>query len=437
MRVFLGAVIAAVLFSLGPFASLNLPSAEAASGEEQRFLAFTSGAPGVNQGVRADVARAGGQVLDEVRVRSGLEFMVVRVPGAAVAGLARRGGVIEVAPEVAPEALGDPLPWGIDRIDSECVWGVTADCLAGIGPSGRAVVLASGALTGAGAVVAVTDTGVDLDHPDLGNLAGQPHADCTQDGVECSTGDGKGDDTDGHGTHVAGTVGATANGSQVIGVAPGAAILSVKCLAPSTFFSCLRAVRYAAGLDSNGVEVSNPRAPVVNMSWGWDKRLEKQCPSCVQTIRSIMEEAWKRGLVLVAAAGNSGNVKGSGDNVGYPGRVEVVMAVAATDRNDKRASFSSTGPSVDLAAPGVGILSTTMGGGTGTMSGTSMASPHVAGTAALVVASGIGDSNRDGRINDEVRGRIEATADPLGAASNYGRGLVDAQQSATEIEIRP
>ena len=245
-----------------------------------------------------------------------------------------------------------------------------------------------------------------------------------------------GGDTDGHGTHVAGIVGAMHNDAQTIGVSPQASLLSVKCLSPSTFYSCLRAVRYAAGLDQNGVEVSpTPRAKVVNMSWGWDKTIESQCPSCVETITTVMNEAWGRGLVLVAAAGNSGNRRGSGDNVGYPGRVGNVIAVAATERNDRRASFSSTGPAVDLAAPGVGIVSSYLGGGTASLSGTSMASPHVAGVAALVISSGRTDGT-----NTAVRHQLETTADDLGASgidSHYGKGLADAQEAATGMVTTP
>ena len=355
------------------------------NGPPVRFLVFTSGDPGVNQAVKDAVAKAGGKTVDDVRVEAGLHLLVVSVPGEAAQGLAGTPGVREVSREVSPEALHDPLPWGVDRIEGECVWGDTGNCQTGIG-SARSVHLA-GTIAGGGVVVAITDTGVDLNHSDLGaNTAGQPHADCTADGQECTPG---GADTNGHGTHVAGTVAAAHNDALVVGVSPQAHLLSVKCLSPSTFWSCLRAVRYAGGLDSNGNVVNDPLAKVVNMSWGWKKGLDKQCPSCVTAINTIMEEAWARGLLLVASAGNSGVCGGKTDTVGYPARLDKPIAVAATTTDDKSPCWSSTGPSLDLAAPGVNILSTKLGGGTTTMSGTSMSAPHVSGVGALVLSKNV------------------------------------------------
>jgi hypothetical protein len=133
---------------------------------------------------------------------------------------------------------------------------------------------------------------------------------------------------------------------------------------------------------------------------------------------------------LVASAGNSGNPPGKGDNISYPAAYDSVIAVAATEQSDKRASWSSTGSELELAAPGVDIYSTYKGGGYATLSGTSMASPHVAGTAALVWAKNPTWSN------DAVRTQLQNTADDLGAIgwdSKYGYGLVDAA-GAAEVE---
>ena len=134
-------------------------------------------------------------------------------------------------------------------------------------------------------------------------------------------------------------------------------------------------------------------------------------------------------MTLVGAAGNDGRWNGRGDNVIYPARYNNVIAVAATDSNDNRASFSSTGPDVELAAPGVNILSTLPGGTYGYKMGTSMACPHVTGTAALVIAS-------DPLLsNDQVRQILRDTADYLGDPYKYGYGLVDADGAAPPTEI--
>jgi len=140
--------------------------------------------------------------------------------------------------------------------------------------------------------------------------------------------------------------------------------------------------------------------------------------------------AYDAGILLVGAAGNDGNWLGLGDNVIYPARYDNVIAVAATDSSDKRASWSSTGPDVELAAPGVSIYSTYWDDTYATLSGTSMACPHVSGTAALVIAS-------ESLSNDEVRLRLQQTADDLGATSQYGHGLVDADEAAPPTGNQP
>ncbi|MDO8690178.1 MAG: S8 family serine peptidase, partial [Dehalococcoidia bacterium] len=128
------------------------------------------------------------------------------------------------------------------------------------------------------------------------------------------------------------------------------------------------------------------------------------------------------GVLIIGAAGNSGNARGKGNNVIYPAAYASVVAVAATDKSDKRAYFSSTGPAVELAAPGVSIQSTWLNNGYNTISGTSMATPHVTGAAALVFASG------KATTAVAVRNLLDSTAKDLGTPgrdSQYGYGLVN------------
>lgn len=301
-------------------------------------------------------------------------------------------------PPVPPPV--ETLPWGVDRIDADLVWDQNRD-----------LVLDPGANAGKGVKVAVLDTGIDLDHPDLqANIKG---------GINTIHPRKSPDDDNGHGTHVAGIIAAADNTVGVIGTAPKAWLYAVKVLdrRGSGYISDI-----IEGLDwciRNGMQI-------VNMSFG--------TATDVPSLHEALVAAYNSGLVLVAAAGNGGP---QDDTVLYPARYEEVIAVSAVDGTDSIASWSSRGPEVELAAPGVDIYSTFRSGTYRVLSGTSMASPHVAGTAALAIASGITDANDNGRINDEVRERLRLTADDLGEPAKddlYGYGLVDAEEAATGTE---
>jgi subtilisin family serine protease len=132
--------------------------------------------------------------------------------------------------------------------------------------------------------------------------------------------------------------------------------------------------------------------------------------------------------LLIAAAGNDGDEGEDypGGNVDYPARYSSVIAVAATDINDGRPAWSSYGPEVELAAPGVGVKSTWLDDGYATLDGTSMATPHVTGTAALILAK------NPTLTNEDVRNILKTTAEDLGAEGfdiYYGYGLVDAEEA--------
>jgi subtilisin len=257
---------------------------------------------------------------------------------------------------------------------------------------------------GTGVKVAIIDTGIDYTHPDLiDNYAG---------GYDFVNNDPYPLDDNGHGTHCAGIVAAEDNEIGVVGVAPEAVLYAVKVLDSSGsgyFTDIIAGIQWAIENDMQ----------VISMSLGADigsASLEEAC-----------NNAYTSGIVVVAAAGNDYTRRGrwESDTVDYPARYDSVIAVGATDQADERASFSSTGHDVELAAPGVNIYST-VPGEYDTKSGTSMACPHVAGTAALVIASGITD-------NTDVRVRLQQTADDLGATGLdtwYGYGLVDAEEAA-------
>jgi len=316
------------------------------------------------------------------------------VPEAAIQGLSRNPRVTIIEPDIAVYATDGELDdtWGVKHIGA----GTVHDA----GNKGAAV------------KIAIIDSGIDYTHPDLSaNYVG---------GYDFVNDDLDPMDDYGHGTHVAGTVAAADNGFGVVGAAPEAEIYALKVLdsnGSGYYRDVIAALQWAV---DNGIQITNN-------SYGSSLAPES-------TVEAAFDAAYAAGVLHVAAAGNSGNPPGKGDNVEYPARWESVIAVAATDQSDSRAKFSCTGSAVELSAPGVQVNSTLLGGGYGEGSGTSMASPHVAGTAALVIAAGITANN------DELRQRLVDTAYDLGVPgldAKYGYGLVDAVAAAAGVSPPP
>jgi major intracellular serine protease len=230
-------------------------------------------------------------------------------------------------------------------------------------------------LYGKGVVVAVIDTGVDYYHPDLmGQVIG---------GKDFT---GKGDyiDRNGHGTHVAGTIAASNKGTGIVGVAPEAKILALKALDDdgSGYMSwTVDAIRYAI----------TQQVDVINLSLGGP-----HTPDLQRAVR----EAVAAGIIVVAAAGNEGDGNEATEELSYPGAYTEVIQVGAVDYNGALAYFSNTNKEVDILGPGVEILSTYPGGKYARLDGTSMATPHVAGAAALIKSALPEDYKRDTDILD-------------------------------------
>jgi subtilisin len=251
--------------------------------------------------------------------------------------------------------------------------------------------------------VAVIDTGIDLDHPDLNvNVAG---------GRNCVSPVLPPEDGHGHGTHVAGTIGALDNGTGVVGVAPGARVWPVKVLSDG-----------GVGLTSwvvCGIDYVASRASeieVANMSLGGAGEDDGNCGNTIGDAQhQAICRAVNAGVTVVVAAGNDHQDAADSSPASYD-EVITVSALAdfngqpggggaptcRTDQDDTFADFSNYGADVDLIAPGVCILSTSMLGGYATLSGTSMASPHVAGGAALYTAT------NPGATPAQVKGALQA-----------------------------
>ena len=279
-----------------------------------------------------------------------------------------------VEPDGTVTTTAQVLPWGIDRIDADI-----SSTLAGNG---------SGAVSNVN--VYIIDTGVDTSHADLNvvghvNFAGGPNKDCN-----------------GHGTHVAGTASARDNASDVVGAAPGAPITGVKvlgCGGSGTTSGVIKGVDWVA---------ANAKKPAVaNMSLGG---------GASTALDDAVKNAANSGVFFVVAAGNSG-ADACNSSPARAGTHNGVLTIAATDAADQEPSWSNYGTCVDLWAPGVSILSTKRGGGTTTMSGTSMASPHAAGTGALYLSGNTGASAAT------VENALKTQAVSTGTTSKDGRAI--------------
>lgn len=293
--------------------------------------------------------------------------------------------------ENQPSILAETVPAGVAQIKAPAGW-----------PSSQ----------GQGVRVAVVDTGIDYNHTDLkANYKG---------GVSFVPGATTPLDDHGHGTHCAGTIAATINGAGVVGVAPSASLYAVKVLDSSGNGAYSQII---SGIDWC---VQN-KMHIVSMSLGGS--------GGSTALQSICNTAWTKGLLLVAAAGNSGApTPPATSTVGYPGKYQNVIAVSAIDTANALASFSSRGPEVDLCAPGVNVLSTTKGGGYGNMSGTSMACPHVSGAAAVVWGA-----HRFG-TNEQIWNLLAYYVDNLGAPgwdANFGYGRVNVDLAALAFAPAP
>jgi subtilisin family serine protease len=317
-------------------------------GGGQRFIVV------LHDGVDVDTVIAEhGASADHV-YKSALNGFAGALGVAAASALAEDPRVKSIEPDGEIKAIGQITPWGVTRVNAP-----SSSTHAGDG---------SGAFVNVG--IAIIDTGVGP-HPDL-NIGG---------GVTFVSGKPTYSDLNGHGTHVAGTAAAIDNGTGVVGVAPGAKLWSVRVLGANGSGTTSGVI---GGIDWVSTNASLKGIKVANMSLGGG-------------VSSALDAAVSRsiaaGVTYCIAAGNSGvDVKDSS-----PARVAEAITVAASGTSDVNnpdnnyfaswSNWSANPDAVDLIAPGVNILSTWNNGGTNTISGTSMATPHCTGGAALFIAS--------------------------------------------------
>ena len=366
---------------------LLLPSFSTASDEWQEFfntqLPKNSQAPGrYIVMMKEDTNYTTESVLQNAGVTSDTVFEKIKgfassLTEAQITMLRRDPRVAFIEPDYQVQAFAQTLPTGINRIDTE------------LNP--RADIDGDNETTDVD--IAIIDTGVQKTHPDL-NVYKQVNF----------TNEYTADDLNGHGTHVAGTAAARDNGSGVVGVAPGARIWSVKVLN-----------RQGSGYMSDiieGIDYVTQNADsieVANMSLG--------CECISQSLNAALDRSIAAGVVYTVAAGNSNKDASTFSPANHP-KVITVSAIADfngqpgggakstcySDVDDTFANFSNYGPLVEIAAPGVCIYSTSRNSRYATLSGTSMASPHVAGAAALYL------STHPDASPDEVKNALVAQA---------------------------
>lgn len=320
------------------------------------------------------------------------------VPETAIPALKKNKEVQSVEIDQQVKLTGQVQDWGINTIHAQAAW--------------------NSQITGKGVKVAVLDTGISL-HTDL-QISG---------GVAITSYTKFYTDDNGHGTHVAGIIGAKNNLIGTVGVAPDAKIYAVKVLDEE-------GSGYVSDIIS-GINWSvENKMDIINLSLGaaYDS----------YALHQAVDKAYNSGILVVAASGNYGTKDGMGDTVEYPARYDSTIAVSAVDSKNIRASFSATGNSIEVAAPGVNVLSTFLNNQYVKMSGTSMATPYVAGTLALLKevnpemsASQLREKLRDSSIDIGIQGKDIYYGYGLIQAPTIKENLTNQENTSSEMTTVP
>ena len=386
--------------------------------------------PGRSAAAQRAVKDAKGSITHRYTIIPGFS---ATVPEAALPGLRRNPNIAAIERDATVVAFENATLTGDLEYDN--AWGVTR---IGSYPVHQA------GIRGEDIDVAVIDTGIDYVH-DVPPSGEPPVVDpefngTYQGGWDFVNNDPDPMDDNGHGTHVAGILAADHNGYLVVGVAPKVRLWALKVLGASgsgDYSGLIAALDWAA---AHGIDV-------VNISLGGHETSD--------ALASAVHNAYQAGVTIVAASGNTVTLYEMiyGCPVAYPAAYPEAIAVTFTGQTDRLTGFSCTGSQVDLAAPGDQIFSPVPVGpcplcspyGYAAMSGTSMASPHVAGVAALVLSKGIADSNGDGLLADDVKAHLCATAATASYPAKtdsryakwYGCGIVDAEDALLTVPPPP
>lgn len=388
------------------------PSEESTTSENIERFADLSSQLVVKLSQGTDPEQIAQSVQAEILRQGPLDYLTLTIPSERMSEafkvLGQSPGVLSVNPVQKIKTTEVTIPqitdshyseqWGLSKAEVQKAWGLGA--------------------TGQGITIATIDTGIDVNHPDLKNNLVEGY-----NAITGKTGLSAVQDNNGHGTHVAGIAAAGLNGEGIVGVAYRAKIMPIKAMN-----------RLGEGTDdvvADGVIwAADHGAQIINLSLGSKEE--------TNILRDAIQYAQAKGALLVAAAGNK-EENLSLDSIAFPAAEPGVLAVTATDLRDQLASFSLTGPQASLAAPGVNILSDYWQNRSGyaSIDGTSMASPFVAGVAALVWGA------HPELTAEQVKVLLEDSALDLGTPgrdSEYGFGRVNAYWAvrfAAEPETLP
>lgn len=355
------------------------PVSVAAQQEEARVIIHyrANGRAAVMQRLQSQGARVHFQ-FDE------LNAVAVTLPPQAIQAMRANADVLAIEPDEIRYLATQTVPYGVDAVQARAVWDANFDGL-----------VDSGAPTGAGRTICIIDSGIQANHEDF-------------QGAKIIGGYPAGWDTDnfGHGTHVAGIIAAMNNALGVVGVTPGTVSLYILKV-----FGDTGSWTYASTLVDAAYRCRDAGANIITMS------LEGASYSSIENF-AFNQLYNDYGILSVAAAGNSG-----GTAYAYPASYDAVISVGAVDQNNIVASFSRRNDKVELVAPGVSVYSTYKNNTYVNMSGTSMATPHVAAVAALVWSA------NPSWTNAQIRQALANSALDLGEPGRdtaYGYGLVQA-----------
>ncbi|WP_429017049.1 S8 family peptidase [Aeromonas hydrophila] len=373
-RIWLGLLVAGVL------------GQGAMAAERDRYLVQLK--PGAEAAVLAQSKGMGGELALALPEQHALALWL---PAAAATALAHNPNVLWVEPDAKRYASAETLPYGIPMVQAPQL----SDAAAGE------------------VLVCIIDSGYSGGHPDL------PHGAQVQGSSDAGTGSWSSDEN-GHGTHVAGTIAAVGGNDQgVVGVLPNQSVpLQIVKVFGASGWAYSSNLVGALNACKQGMSNRGFTRMVINMSLGGS------VPS--KTEEQAFNQAYGLNVLSVAAAGNAGNTSKS-----YPASYSSVVSVAAIDANKQLAYFSQRNDQVELAAPGVSVLST-VPTGYAYYSGTSMATPHVVGVATLVWSQRLECSN------DQLRQTLRSSAQDLGMLgrdNSYGYGLVQAKAAADRMAL--